>query len=466
MIAATFPRIHARYLEDLLPSNPPPEPRSSCHDCAMHNTEITEALGLEPFHAKTKCCTWAPKLANFKVGNLLLEGEEGGRRVAAAIASRQAATPVGVYAGPARAYHNRDATDTSFGRDLALRCPYLDTDAGRCTIWTQRDPTCATWYCLHERGLVAADFWTQLRQLLYELEHAASSHCVLELAPELMHALYHPDGRARSLGEGELSGFIAVDGELSEATHARLWGRHGGRELEFYRACAELVQGLSVTQLRALGGARIRVIEARVLRALEAVQNTSFPPQLARSDRSRFSARFLAQPGPRPGTVLISRERLLAPLLVRAQVMEALESESPASPEQWAQRLGEDRGQLRALVDHGVLEAARDESDESDEAPAPLSPTTRLFVSAREVLQLELGWTETGAASVVLRWGAKEFVFEDPEVLEFARELSRQRAGFVAGDALGWRSDAGGPSWEDVEGVFAELLELGVLERG
>lgn len=456
-----LPQIYARYLDALVTSELPPEPRANCADCAMCDRQLAQRLMFEPFDPASKCCTFAPDLTNFSVGELLLAGGEGARRLAGSIEARRGATPLGVVHGAAQQHAHTSDAAASFGHDQQLRCPYLDVEAGRCTVWAQRSPVCATWFCRHERGQLAADFWQQLKLLLRELGDAIAMHCVLALAPELVESLTHPDGRPRSLARGELGGWIDANAQLDANAHARVWGRFADDPSAFYLACAQLVRTLDDAALRELAGARVRVLEQRVASSLAAMRSQALPGrlQLAKLDR------FAIDAGP-AGDVLIRRLRIYDPLATTPATMRAITSvDGPAETPLWLDALAQSGGEsmLRALVDHGVVEAASD--DPPAPTPAPLEPSDRLFVSDSDPLEVETDWDAHGRAVVRLRAGALEISFDEPELLEFGRQLGRWCGGFVAGDATGWTRAAQPLAWDQVATMLEQLLDKGVLVR-
>src|SRR5207248_709352 len=129
----------------------PREEKATCASCAMCAPPGGGTPGAEYFHPDVKCCTYHPKLPNFLVGGLLSDGTpalaEGRRRVEAVIASRMGASPMWL-APPRKTRLLIEASRrSSFGRSLALRCPYYEADGGLCTIWRWRESDCSTFFC-------------------------------------------------------------------------------------------------------------------------------------------------------------------------------------------------------------------------------------------------------------------------------------------------------------------------------
>src|SRR5206468_664396 len=141
-----------------------------------------------------------------------------------------------------------------FGRSPSLRCPYFLVDGG-CGIWRHRNAVCMSWFCKHVRGAVAHDFWRRLEHLLTSAEEELARWCAMELdiGDEALAALMGP----RNASEERLAKSGDIDGAVDEAHYAAQWGSWLGREREYYRSCAEIVDGLAWSDVVRVGGARV-----------------------------------------------------------------------------------------------------------------------------------------------------------------------------------------------------------------
>jgi len=252
-----------RWMEELLGAPLPEEPRATCDHCAM-----LPAAGERPsthhFNPSTKCCTYFPALPNFLVGRILEDDRaaEGRRRVTALIERRSGVSPIGLL--PHREPASRPA---SFGRAANLRCPYyLDGPAGSCSIWTQRNGVCLSFFCKHSRGAAGLRFRRATERLLHYTERQLAIWCALELDlgnEALSLLLPHPDRPASEL-----------------ADDARAWGRYAGRELELFRRCAALVEALPWRRVAELGGAETLVLQQVARAAFAALSSNTLPATL------------------------------------------------------------------------------------------------------------------------------------------------------------------------------------------
>jgi hypothetical protein len=115
--------------------------------------------------------------------------------------------------------------------------------------------------------------------LLTWISDALAMHCALELglddeALRLLATFPHsPDAKRSSVDPAEL------DGQRGAHYDAR-WGSWKGREEEFFRACAELVDEMSPGEVLAVAGARARLAAAAVKRGYQALVSEQIPPAL------------------------------------------------------------------------------------------------------------------------------------------------------------------------------------------
>jgi hypothetical protein len=242
---AGLPRLYESWANELLGAPIPAETAATCESCAMVPETEDDGPGFRP---TLKCCTYMPRLWNFLVGAILLDQDPeaaAGRATIEARVRNGVVTPLGLMKDAA--YDALYNVDRSFGNDPRLLCPhYLDEHGGICSIWRYRESTCTTYYCKVVRGAVGAAFWAQLKQLLLLAEQSLSAWCVAQL------------GLTRD-----------------EAT---AWGEWRGRELEFFRECARLVDGMAWPDVVAVGGAEL-VAQADLTRAAFARLVSSADPE-------------------------------------------------------------------------------------------------------------------------------------------------------------------------------------------
>ena len=276
---AGLPPLYAPWLREVTGGPIPGETKATCDHCVM-----LPSPGSPPdavyFHPATKCCAYQPDLPNFLAGRILNDADpsmaEGRASLERRIESRVAVTPSGAGSGGVfkLLYGN---TPQVFGRAPALRCPYLSPEGG-CGVWRHRPGVCATWYCKHVRGASGHRFWKLADKLLREVESELSLWCLAELhtgAAEL--ANLAPERR----DQPDVS---ELDGAVDEPRYRKLWGEWAGREAEFYRACAALVEPLSWERLQGICGPRVRVLAGLVRDAYENLVSDAIPERLKLGD--------------------------------------------------------------------------------------------------------------------------------------------------------------------------------------
>lgn len=183
-----LPRVLQRWMPVLGLGELPSEPRASCERCVMcSEDDWTARFPRVRFDASVRCCTYTPGLYNFQVGAMLARPAtvtaHGLRSVRDRIESAQG-WPIGLV--PPEGWDERYAAAREaggFGRDRSLRCPH-HTDDGGCGIWGQRNATCATWFCRHERGMLGLGMWSATRHTLAALELALARTALERVYPE------------------------------------------------------------------------------------------------------------------------------------------------------------------------------------------------------------------------------------------------------------------------------------------
>lgn len=317
--------------------------------------------GIGSFDPDVKCCSYLPSLANFTVGQVLLDDDpaaaHGRASVRARIGKGLGVTPLGLWAAPGYDLLYRFGSTHGFGHSRRLRCPHYVEDSGGCGIWRHRNAVCATWFCKHVRGEAGFRFWESVRQLLSTIELELSRWCVLELdvGARALERLFAPAPRS-SPAEGDTLTLADLEDRPAAATDPALWGRWAGREADFYAECARLAAGFDLAEVRRRCGPAVRIAEELVRASWERLVAPA-PPDRLRVRRltvvamSHAACRVSTYSGLDP----LEMPRALFDVLPyfdgrpSVEVLRAIrDSGGPA--------LG--RGLVHKMVDFGVLEAA------------------------------------------------------------------------------------------------------------
>jgi hypothetical protein len=348
VVASTLPPLYAPWIDDALGGPLPEERHATCSACAMCKPTAARAAtaSLTLFDPATKCCTYVPTLPNFLVGLILKDDDPSASAGRASIERRIVAgigvTPLGLQSDPHYALIYKHAGGELFGRTQGLRCPhYLPADGGQCGIWRHRNAVCATWFCKYERGRVGKRFWDALLHLLTIVER----HLGLWAAGELS----EPIDR---LGPALLPYYAtALPGPTT------LWSqRWAGRPQEFYREAVRLVEPLTWTQVREIGGPELALVAGQLRAAYGAMQADGVPSRLRLGVVNTVEGDDgkVAITGYNPNDML----PLPKPL---AHALERFNGRRPTAQvcEEIADQVGAplDRDTARRLVDFGVLEA-------------------------------------------------------------------------------------------------------------
>lgn len=280
-----LPLLYEKWAGELLGGPIPRESMATCDRCAMVRPEGLAGdppRGEHYFDPAVRCCTYLPELRNFLVGGILSDehpaAAPGRATVEKRIAASVSVTPLGLAQTPVYSLLYKNSEE-SFGRTRGLVCPHLLPE-GRCGIWRHRNYVCATWFCKHVRGALGRSFWIDaIHPLLRMVEGELARWCVLELHPS--------DDVLRQLvanaswdhGEPTVTG-AAIDGRVEPKEHAKLWGDWRGREIEFFRRCAEMVAPLTWEQVTAIGGTRVRAHALIAQQAYRRLLSDDIPPAL------------------------------------------------------------------------------------------------------------------------------------------------------------------------------------------
>ncbi len=264
----------------------PEETHATCEQCAMCPQPGDSPSGSPLFfNSRTKCCTYMPRLPNFLVGRLLIDDDpdpdpdatKGRATIEVRIEKGVAVTPLGLYPDPVHSLLYQRSPN-AFGQSLALRCPHYIEESGHCGVWRHRESTCATWFCKFVRGAVGMRFWQVVRQLLHAVEESLAQWCVqeLDMGTAALQLLFPPPKHpsTKSFDGNQL------DGVADRQRYTAIWGNWTGREREFFKASASLVNPLTWDDVRAICGPEIQIFELLTQEAYSSLLSTDLPPVL------------------------------------------------------------------------------------------------------------------------------------------------------------------------------------------
>jgi hypothetical protein len=224
-----------------------------------------------------------PRLPNFLVGRLLADDDpdpdatKGRATVEARIEKGIAVTPLGLYRDPVHSLLYQRSPN-AFGQSLALRCPHYIEESGHCGVWRHRESTCATWFCKFVRGAVGMRFWQVVRQLLHAVEENLAQWCVQELdvGTAALQLLFPPPKHPSTTSfDGS-----QLDGVADRLRYTAIWGNWAGREREFFKASASLVNPLTWDDVLAICGPEIQIFARLTQEAYSNLLSTDLPPVL------------------------------------------------------------------------------------------------------------------------------------------------------------------------------------------
>ncbi len=357
-MASVLPPLYETWMTQVLPGPIPAETQATCQQCAMCPPHASAAapFSTDYFHPQTKCCTYLPRLPNFLVGRILAdetpEMQPGRASIEQRIRKSVAVTPLGLAADARFTLLYRAGRTATFGKSQTLRCPHYLEESGLCGIWRHREATCVTWFCKHVRGAVGMRFWHTLKQLLGLVEDSLAQWSVLRLAvgSEALRLLFtpKPSPDERPMLDGE-----EVDGTVDPARYQALWGTWAGREHDFYRASAALVEALTWDEICSLCGPELSILLQLTQEAYHALVAETIPP--------RLQVRALREILLEQNACQVVTYRTTDPLRLPAALVAALPSFDGRPLEQVRQTLASeaqvtlDDALLRKLVDFEVL---------------------------------------------------------------------------------------------------------------
>lgn len=277
-----LPPLYARWASEFLSAPIPVETEATCSNCAMLAAEggDTHLAAVTPFfNPDTKCCTYLPVLPNFLIGRMLADDSpefaRGRATLEARLDARIALSPFGLGRGATFDLLYVTSGPSWFGHARTMRCPhYIDDNGGQCGVWRHRAAVCATWFCKHVRGAVGQRFWQALHRLLSAVERELSLWCALELG-------ISSDALRRFLNERKpvpSPGPADLDGVAITAAHA--FGEWSGREPDFFRECARMVNALRWQEIERICGPEVRALTALTREAFDDLRSRTIPRTL------------------------------------------------------------------------------------------------------------------------------------------------------------------------------------------
>ncbi len=349
---AGIPPLYASWMGELLGGGIPDETKADCANCAMcGEPAATAAQGAPRFHPESKCCTFFPDLQNFLVGQILADEDPamafGRAALLERIESKIAVSPLAVARPRSWWVLYKDGFPDLFGRARAMRCPYYVEDGGKCGVWRYRDAICSTFFCKHERGQVGLTFWNSMQNLLAAVERNLGWWCLVDADLDVgtvrrLQATQQQGGGGK-VDAGELEGRAPRD-------YRELWGPWYGREVEFYRSCAERVARLTWDQVLSICHPEVAIM-AGVTRKCHARLLDDKVPQKVTAG----SFQVVSIVGDR---VSLRTYRDYDPIAVPAKVFQSLPSFNGRPTEDvLAGEAALDLDTVRRLVDFGVLRA-------------------------------------------------------------------------------------------------------------
>jgi len=275
-----FPALYQGLLPEIMNLRIPQETKANCSHCTMvHEQSAVGCLQKHQFRADTKCCTYHPRLPNYLVGALLNDERpslaEGRLRMRAKIDNRTGVTPWWI--GPSvLERHLYEQVRGAFGKTARLRCPFYEEVQGNCTVWAYRESVCSTWYCKYDAGKDGLQFWTTLKGYMGHVENHLARFAMMTIDSE-----YVLDDHAMAFYLRQDLSKEDLDGVGPDASsYARLWRHYEGRQEDFYRECAGIVQALSPAEVRQILGLDGDIKAADTKRRHETILMGKLPAKL------------------------------------------------------------------------------------------------------------------------------------------------------------------------------------------
>jgi Fe-S-cluster containining protein len=236
----------------------PDESRSSCGACPR-----VESDGYRPDY---RCCTYFPRIPNYLLGFALLDPASRVHVESAAVAPFL--MPEGFQASPQQwANFLTEAGEDRYGKSDLVLCPFLQRENGFCGIYKYRNAVCSTYFCYHDDGRQGVRFWSHLQTYMVQVEMALDQWCLEQLGFDVPAYIERLAGLVPQMDEVSRK----KDAAWSAMARRAAWGDWYGRELEIYRACAQLVKKHESELLALVEAQKIREADAFEIAATKLV---------------------------------------------------------------------------------------------------------------------------------------------------------------------------------------------------
>lgn len=230
MLKNIIPSVYLNLLPEKLLTLNVNETETDCGDCLMSKDG--------KYLKSLKCCTFQPFLPNYMVGQILKEGSERHIEHIKNLAREKSfLLPIGLTPTYAYQFKFNSKEEGDFGNDPELLCPFYDRLSLGCSIWQMRGSECMSFHCYSRYGAKGEVFWTEFKDLIFDLEMSLSQECLVQKGytvsevEEQIEWIRWNDGK------------IAVE-SISTVDYSRLWAHHFDNIFEFYIACYGHVKSL------------------------------------------------------------------------------------------------------------------------------------------------------------------------------------------------------------------------------
>ena len=217
-----------RYMlpEDVLYFRVDPEKGSSCFDCP----QVKE----QGFHPSVRCCAFLPRIPNFLLGLALLDPATEGK--VGDFVRNGFVIPEGSQVAPQQMRLSLEQV-SEYPVQPKVICNFLDQASKQCGLYAYRNGVCSTFFCKHDYGADSILFWESLQDLVAQIETALSQWALQEVGFDLDAYFNRFDSLAPHLAACNQPGGPA----WSEWARRTLFQEYFGREIELFKACAQVV---------------------------------------------------------------------------------------------------------------------------------------------------------------------------------------------------------------------------------
>ena len=219
------------------------ETKANCSDCVMSRNE--NPLGLKPFEASLKCCTFHPFTPNFAVGGILNNSQLKGREVVRGlIRDLNFVFPIGIVAPPSYQAKFANKGKLVFGRSAEMLCPFFNSQNRNCGIWTQRSSECMSYHCVSDYGAKGDDFWITVKEYLYAAEMHLSQMAMLEKGYDFKEVEENLKWVRLDSPES-----MDLNTRQNSLEAQRFWAHHFFQVEKYYLDCFEFAEGFKPSTL-------------------------------------------------------------------------------------------------------------------------------------------------------------------------------------------------------------------------